>query len=238
MARLTQAEYENFYEYYSQQPQQTSGVCIQYDLLAQRCPDMLDPDKPDGKWILKYREKPPAPAVSNPLDVVYYSQLDNYTDPNGTCYSSANAMMLKYLKPAAIDSDDAYLARVLSFGKSTDPNAQIKALATYGVTASFVNNYSKQKLIDNLKKGIPTPCGFLHHGTPQNPTGGGHWLCVIGYYDGGFIVNDPYGECNLSNGQYGSKNGAKLKYSHANWTDTRWSVASANDGWSIVATKW
>lgn len=235
MAKITPEKFEDFFQYYSQEPQQNSGVWTLYAQLDEDAQHLLDDQ---AAWIKKYREAPPAPAIKNPMDVVYYSQLDNYTDPNGTCYSSACAMMLKYLKPSSIANDDAYLARVLSFGPSTDPNSQIKALNTYGVTAKFVNNYSKQNLIDNLKKGIPTPCGFLHHGTPSNPTGGGHWLCVVGYYDGGVIVHDPYGECNLLNGQYGSTNGKNLKYSHTNWTDSRWSVGDSTDGWAIVATSY
>lgn len=232
---MTPERWQDRWEYFTNEPQQVSAIWTLYDAIQQVDDGSILSE--EAPWALKFSEPSPLPAFTNPLDVIYYSQLDNYTDPNGTCYSSACAMMLKYLKPNSIKNDDAYLARVLSFGPSTDPNSQIKALASYDVEAKFMTTLDKNELMDCIDQGIPLPCGFLHHGTPQNPTGGGHWLTVIGYTATAVIVNDPYGEMNVANGTYGSVNGKCLSYSDKNWLP-RWEADGPGTGWSIVATSW
>lgn len=228
---MTPERFQARWNNYKKEPQQSTGIWLLYEQIKRGdSPEQILSETAD--WAKKFSETPQK-IISNPLDVIYYSQLDNYTDPHGTCYSSACAMMLKYLKPSAIANDDAYLARVLSFGKSTDPNSQISALKTYGIEAALVKNMNKQKVISYLRKAIPVPCGFLHHGTSAAPRGGGHWLTWIGDYDKGLIVHDPYGEMNVSQGTYGSKNGAFLKYSYTNWLP-RWEVEGPNTGWSII----
>lgn len=228
---MTPERFQARWNNYKKEPQQSSGIWTLYEQIKRGdTPEQILSEEAD--WAKKFSEKPTV-NISNPLDAVYYSQLDNYTDPMGTCYSSSCAMMLKFLKPSSIANDDTYLARVLSFGKSTDPNAQLKALKSYGVDASFVKNMNKDKVITFINKGIPVPCGFLHHGTTSAPSGGGHWLAWIGYYDQGLIVHDPYGEMNVPAGTYGSKNGAFLKYSYKNWLP-RWEVDGPSTGWSII----
>lgn len=165
----------------------------------------------------------------------YCSQRDNYRDANRTCYSSSCAMLLMTIRPGAVHSDDEYIREVFKHGDSTDASAQLKALAHFGVKARFVTNANKQTLVDQLNKGIPVPCGYLHHGTPQHPSGGGHWCCVIGADDTGVIVHDPWGECDLLHGTFPSTNGAKIHYSDANWTDTRWMADGPGTGWAILA---
>jgi uncharacterized protein YvpB len=169
----------------------------------------------------------------NPLPVLYMSQRDNYRDANRTCFSSSCAMMLKYLKPKAITNDDDYIKTVFSYGDSTDSMAQIKALFKYGIEARFNTKGTPEiikKQIDNNK---PVPVGFLHHGHVTSPSGGGHWLCIIGYNDTGYIVNDPWGDMDLINGEYLSSHGAKLNYSYRNF-NPRWLVEGPYSGWCIL----
>ena len=67
------------------------------------------------------------------------------------CFSSSCAMLLAFLKPAVLtglNGDDQYLGRVQQFGDSTDPAAQIKALASYGITARL----SKQASFSTLEQ--------------------------------------------------------------------------------------
>jgi hypothetical protein len=65
--------------------------------------------------------------------------VDSTTDEGRRmCFSSSCAMLLAFLKPGVLtgpNGDDQYLARVHQFGDTTDPAAQIKALASYGITA-------------------------------------------------------------------------------------------------------
>ena len=81
---------------------------------------------------------PPAQATTttsrgNPLSVPWFAQLDSATDQGRRmCFSSSCAMLLAFLKPGVLsgaNGDDQYLGRVRQFGDTTDPTAQIKALA-------------------------------------------------------------------------------------------------------------
>jgi uncharacterized protein YvpB len=170
----------------------------------------------------------------NPLPVIYMSQRDNYRDASRTCFSSSCAMMLKFLKPSSIKNDDDYVRTVFSFGDSTDSNIQLVALRHYGVTAKFTTQGSRDLVKKQIDAGKPVPVGFLHHGSVQNPQGGGHYLCIIGYNSEGYWVHDPWGDCNLVNGTYDSTNGKKLHYSYKNF-EPRWLVEGPKSGWCIIA---
>jgi hypothetical protein len=94
-----------------------------------------------------------------------------------------------------------------------------------------------------LAKGIPVPVGILHHGPGSAPSGGGHWLIIIGKEPdikapGGcwYAVHDPFGELRNSDGVYISTNGNKLRYSKQ-MLSQRWTVEGDASGWAIVATK-
>ena len=89
-------------------------------------------------------------------------------------------------------------------------------------------------LKEQIDKGTPVPVGILHKGSASAPTGGGHWLVVIGYDEKGFICHDPWGEINHSIGRYNSSNGEEVHYSYSLF-DSRWTVASDRDGWCIIA---
>lgn len=181
-----------------------------------------------------------SPTVKgNPLKVPYFSQRDSQAPGQAMrmCFSSSCAMLVATLRPGVItgpNADDQYLARVNTFGDTTDPTAQLRALRSYGITAKFTQNASVIDLERQINKGVPIPCGFLHHGTSQNPTGGGHWLTVIGYTKTSLIVNDPFGELDNINGGYLSSKGAGLAYSRANW-GPRWEVPNPGTGWAILA---
>lgn len=183
----------------------------------------------------------PNPAPSTPgrkvLDVPYYSQRDNATqgDDNWmrTCFSSSCAMLANYVKPGCIKGDDDYISKRRKFGNSTNPNAQVACLKSLGIKARYVQNLNNADLIKQIDRGMPVPVGILHHGPASAPTGGGHWLIVIGYDDAGFVVHDPWGEINHANGTYPSTNGKSLRYSYKLF-DSRWTVSGASDGWAIL----
>jgi GH24 family phage-related lysozyme (muramidase) len=171
---------------------------------------------------------------SNPLATPYQSQRDNYRDANRTCFSSSCAMLLMTLKPGAIHSDDDYIKTVFSIGDTIEASVQLKALAKYGIKARFETGGNRALIKRQIDAGKPVPAGFLHHGSVSAPTGGGHYLCIIGYDATGYWVNDPWGEMNLTAGTYGSTVGSKLHYSYANW-EPRWMVDGPSTGWCIVA---
>ena len=174
-----------------------------------------------------------------PLKVPYYSQRDSQVagQANRMCFSSSCAMLVATLRPNALsgaNADDAYLNVVQRFGDTTDPQAQIKALATYGINARFRKDCGWADLSHQIARGVPVPCGFLHHGTSASPSGGGHWLVVIGTTPTAVIVNDPWGEMLVAEGTYAGNRGGGLAYSHKNW-GPRWMVEGANTGWAIIA---
>lgn len=223
---------ENFFEYYEGEPQQKEGVA----LLSQAMPASLMSD--EATWVKAYRGELPqqqseAP-LATPLPVEYDSQLDN---PSGDgwreCFSSSCAMVAKYW--GAIEDFNEYHQRRPAYGDSTDASAQIRTLESFGLKARFGQLGSVEKLKAQLDRGRPTPIGFLHHGTPQAPSGGGHYLVAIGYTDDHLIVNDPYGELDVVSGGWVKKGGASGKMLGYSWKNfaPRWTVANDHDGWGL-----
>ena len=185
--------------------------------------------------------KPPAQQVSigGPLKVPYFSQRDSQLAGQATrmCFSSSCAMLVATLRPGVLqgaNGDDAYLKRVQQYGDSTDAQAQLKALQSYGINAKFRQNCSWGDLEQQIAKGVPVPCGFLHHGSSSAPSGGGHWLIVIGTTPTAVIVHDPWGEMLVAEGTYAGNRGAGLAYSRKNW-GPRWMVEGSGTGWAIIA---
>lgn len=228
----------DFFAHYKGEPHQAAAV----EMLQALIPESLLKD--DSPWVETFRAAPKAkqPLQQNGalLKVPYYSQRDSGTEHAfRMCFSSSCAMLLSYLKPGAItgaNADDQYLKRVLTFGDTTDAGAQIKALASYGIKARLAQNCSWVTLEHQLDQGIPVPCGFLHHGSINQPSGGGHWLCVIGYTDAAVIVNDPFGEMDVVKGSYANSKGAGLSYSKKNW-GPRWMPEGNGSGWAILVER-
>ena len=190
-------------------------------------------------WKGQGTESYPKPAKGERvLSARYFSQRDNYRDASRTCFSSSCAMLLEYIKPGTCPGDkgdDIYVHRVFEYGDTTDAYVQIKALGSFGLTAKFVQNASLDTIREQIDRGVPVPVGILHHGPASAPSGGGHWICVIGYDKNGFIVHDPWGEIQHSTGEYISTDGKALHYSN-NLMSARWTVANPNDGWAIIAS--
>jgi hypothetical protein len=154
---------------------------------------------------------PPAEATivasasrhSNPLEgVPRFQQRDcaQLSQRDGTCFSSSCAMLLEALKPGTLpgaNGDDAYLAVVQS--------------------ADF------DLIEEQIARGIPVPCGYIHRGPVDRPTGSGHWLLVYGHTPTHLVVNDPWGEPDLVSGATLNANGMGLCFSRQNF-GKRWMV--------------
>ncbi|QPN66294.1 glycoside hydrolase family protein [Synechococcus sp. CBW1006] len=185
--------------------------------------------------------KPEAPGLIE-LPVPYLSQNDSATSQGPRmCFSSSCAMAAAFLKPGALTGngqlDDQYLALVQRHGDTTNANAQVKALQSVGLQARFRTDGSIEDLIEQLKRGLPCPVGWLHKGPVSAPNGGGHWSLVIGWDPAmrQFLMHDPNGEADLVNGGYVNTaigSGAAQRYSERNW-GRRWMVEGAGSGWWI-----
>lgn len=179
------------------------------------------------------------------LNVPYYTQLDSKTNHSvRMCFSSSCAMTAEYLKPGCLGgnkgADDLYLTKyVLKHGDTTNQVAQVRALNDLGIFATFRNNLTRQDVISQLEKNIPVPAGYLHKGPVNSPTGGGHWLVIVGIdlESGHYIVNDPWGDCDLVHGgMLGSMNGYRLKYGFKNF-EKRWMVEGDKTGWGLIIVR-
>jgi len=176
------------------------------------------------------------------LPVPYLSQNDSATSQGPRmCFSSTCAMAAAFLKPDAPRGpgqlDDQYLALVQRHGDTTDANAQVKALQSVCLQARFRTDGSIEDLIEQLKRGLPCPVGWLHKGPVSAPNGGGHWSLVIGWDPAKrqFLMHDPNGVADLVNGGYVNTaigSGAAQRYSERNW-GRRWMVEGAGSGWWI-----
>jgi hypothetical protein len=180
---------------------------------------------------------PTATGSGKVLTVKYQSQRDNKTsgadDYSRTCFSSSCSMLAMTVKPGCVANDDAYIQKRQPFGDSTDGSAQVACLKSLGINARFTQSGSNDTIKKQIDRGIPVPVGILHHGPASAPSGGGHWICVIGYDTTGFIVHDPWGEIDNASGTYPSEDGASKHYSYKLF-DSRWTVAGNSDGWAVL----
>jgi lysozyme len=188
------------------------------------------------------------------LNVRYFPQRDSATvHALRMCFSSSCSMLAEYLKPGCLGSgsnlDDKYMTQyVFKYGDTTNPVAQIKALRDLGIESILRQNLTPRDVMSQIDKGIPVPVGFIHKGPLNAMYGDGHWVVIIGYdtAKAEWIINDPYGECDLTNGGYpGSTNGASMRYSFKNF-NARWSVKATSggsytpktgNGWGVLAAK-
>ena len=166
----------------------------------------------------------------------YFWQQDNGPEGWRQCQTSSIAMCLKYLGTKGINDDVDYLRYVNKHGDTTTRDAQFKALADIGVAATFKTNLDAEDIKNQIKKGKPVAVGILHHGTAENPSGGGHFIVVTGFSDSYWLVQDPYGALDLVNGHWaaqGPTSGKNQHYSFANM-DPRLFVGGGADGWGWI----
>jgi len=186
------------------------------------------------KFSQLYRAKSESKSEKFPLTVPYYYQRDSKTGHGErSCQSSAIAMVLEYLNPGLIEGDDDYLELVFMYGDTVSQTAQRQALDHLGVKNSFKMNGRNSDVIRLLDLGIPVPIGILHRGSLNSPTGGGHYVTLIGYDSKYYDVHDPFGELDLVNGGYpknGPIDGKNQRYSRTN-LEKRWLINNDHDGW-------
>lgn len=183
-------------------------------------------------------EPPPKTAEEILLEVPYYSQRDSKVPGEWyrMCFSSSVAMMVATVRPKVLTSspnaDDEHLMRVKKYGDTTQAHAQISALAHYGIPALFRQDMDWDDVDRALMRNHPVPIGILIHGPVSAPRGGGHYICVIGKTETGYVCHDPYGELDLVEGKYLHANGRARHYSKENLTK-RWRPGGSG-GWGIV----
>jgi hypothetical protein len=184
-------------------------------------------------------KEPLLPVAANPLSgFPYFSQIssDGSDGVNGwrQCQTSSIAMALNYLKVKGINDDTDYLRIVNRYGDTTSQDTHRLALKSLGVRARFTKNCSASQLQAELRSGVPAALGYLHRGPVGAPNGGGHWLSCFGFTPHGWVVNDPFGSCDLANGgfkQQGGTSGKAQLYSYRNF-NPRWLAEGPASGWA------
>lgn len=167
------------------------------------------------------------------LKVPYEYQNDNASGSGWReCMSSSCAMIAEYY--GKVKSDDEYNAIRRRYGDTTIQEAQLTALSSLGLKASFTKYASVKLLEEELQARRPLAVGWLHHGTSSFPRGSGHWTVAIGFTPDAIVHNDPNGEADMVGGGYKNHtNGKGIKYSRKNWLP-RWLVEGPNSGWAIT----
>jgi hypothetical protein len=87
-----------------------------------------------------------------------------------------------------------------------------------------------QLIEQQINCGIPVPCGTIHRGPVDRPTGSGHWLIVVGHTPTQVVVNDPWGEPDLIGGTTLNPNGMGLRFSRLNYRCAGLRLRQALDG--------
>lgn len=233
---------QQLFRYYrSGLPHQMAAIeQLERDIIESGYETAMRRDRPwFNTWSQSGKQEAPSAQLRQPgraiqLPVAYEAQNDN---ASGTgyreCFSSSCAMIARYW--GKVSSDDAYNKLRAKYGDTTDATAQVNTLRSLGLTATFIQNGVPSLLERELGAGRPVAVGWLHHGTPYAPTGGGHWTVAIGYTDTAFIHNDPNGAADLINGGYPNHSGgACVAYSRKNWLP-RWSP-KGQDGWAVLVS--
>jgi hypothetical protein len=227
-----QIDLHNFFKFYDEKnPKHVAAVeQLEVDLLS-KCPELMDDT---SNWVRIYRT-PVTPPTTGVLNVPWFPQTDNYTQPDRTCNSSSCAMCLEYFKPGTLPGakgDDAYLKKVIATGDTTDHSVQTRVLNSYGLSSDFFYNLGFDDLDRELSAGRPVVIGILHRGSLSNPTGG-HMLVVTGKRGNDYVVNDPYGS--LNDGYTGSvSNGKGAVYKRSD-LQYRWLEKNKdNTGWGRI----
>ena len=168
------------------------------------------------------------------LNVPYQSQRDNYRDANRTCFSSTCAMAAMYLRPGSVKNDNEYLQKVFAIGDTTDPYVHVRVLNSLGIKAKFRQDGTLFDLKKKIDSNIPVPVGILHKGPGKNPTGSGHWICIVGYHTdpAKYTANDPWGKLDNYTGTYTDTNGDGVVYTEY-FMEKRWTVEGPGSGWWI-----
>jgi hypothetical protein len=241
MANPSPITLAQLFRYWRSLPHQAAAISeLEEDLKASGYDAAMRRDRPwFVTWSQDGKQPDQAPAITaqptNPLTgFPWFPQLDNGPQGWRQCQTSSIAMCLAYLGAGGIKDDLDYLKVVQRHGDTTSQAAHRAALAELGVRARFVQSCSAVQLQAEIRRGLPAALGFYHHGPVGAPSGGGHWLACYGFDAHGWIVNDPYGEVDLTRGGWvrqGGASGKGQRYSYRNF-NPRWLADGPASGWA------
>ena len=102
----------------------------------------------------------------------------------------------------------------------------------FGFSATFNHVTAPEDIKDNLKQGLPV-IGVIAGRSIRQVGGMAHSVVITGYDDNNWLVQDPFGELDLTLGRYkdrGADAGRNVLY-NAEMFNKRLSVGGGVDGW-------
>lgn len=147
------------------------------------------------------------------LRVPYLSQLDNATDPYGTCNVTSVAMCMAFFGRSTVNQYGQQLEDELNeycYRHGLDRHVG-EHLAILFQEYGYEDRFTRHATWDEVKAWIDSGKPCIVHGYFTQPSG--HIVVIIGYNEKGWVVNDSYGEF-YSSGYDTSKSGAGLTYSY------------------------
>lgn len=228
---MTPERFQDRFEAFRGEPQQVSGVWQLYTAIRSgRPPQEILSEQ--AEWARTFSSRAKGP---NPLARPYFWQSDNGPEGWRQCQTSAIAMELAGQGVRGITDDLDYLRIVNRFGDTTVQESHRKALETLKVKASFSKLWAPNTIKACIGRGVGFVAGILHHGPNTAPTGGGHYVLVIGTTERHYICHDPFGELDMVGGGWVSRAkgaGKLIRYTQANF-HRRWDVKGERWGWVI-----
>ena len=227
---MTPEEWGRFWAYFKSEPQQVEAIQELYVGIHDADPCLVNSN---ASWVRTYRTQAAKPKLA---EAPYFNQL-LMDDGQGwrDCFSATCGMIAAWAGKVEPNTagENRYNHIRQKHGDSTVAQSQIRALQDLGLVPHYGTNGTKAQLIELLDKGIPVGTGILHHGRASSPTGGGHWMLIVGHDDRGVIALDPYGELDVVNGTWAHQGsgGDHVHYSWTNWLP-RWEVAGG-DGYML-----
>lgn len=181
----------------------------------------------DAAW----REAWAASGMEQWVLTPYFTQLDNPIQPLRECFTSAAAMVAaKYRR---VSSDVEYAWDLKSHGDTTDVQAHVRTLKSYGLTVTFYSTGDADTIEREIRNGRPVLVGWLHQGPIDKPEGFGHWSVIVGYNRDEFIMHDPAGEPNMLEGGHVRGGGRDFRVNRKQFLD-RWQIEGKATGWMIL----
>ena len=197
-----------------------------------------------GRGLDSLRDAPEAPGelITAP-EPQYYWQRDNAKHADRSCFASSCAMLVKHCKPTALQGSNAdleYLGVVMKYGDTTNADAQIRAMADYGIKARLIKNADQSLIEEQIQRRGALALGWVHNGRIAHPVGGGHWSFCYGYTPKNLLIHDPGGEADLVGGGFVSHQGGRAqRYTRRNFS-RRWELIgppwryAPGHGWAVV----
>lgn len=163
----------------------------------------------------------------------YYYQQDDAPAAWRRCQTQSIAMCLRYLDIPGIETNLDYFKIVEKHGNITYQSSHKAALKELNVFVSFILSVDELDIKEQIDNGMPVVAGVYQRGPVSDLESRGHYVVISGYDKTHWLVQDPYGELDLINGNWkstGANIGNNIRYSFEEFNPRCFYGGGAN-GW-------